>query len=314
MRNRHSPPVVSSLFSILLMAGSAFALAPPPTGGRLAPDLATPVRYPPPRPAMATTPPRGTWVVEGDVGAGQVWRKTTVAPDVAVGSPSDSVSDVDGETAYDMDVTTDFSVFLPSLHLGVTDRLHVGILSPGAAYRFGERGRSEWVPFFDLPFGLGYSSMEGFIVDLQPRLGLTARHWVRRTLALAWTLSAGSAFRHRTGRDCSDGADPDSCGARTEVFERGGFDLTVGLVIEIGDRITLAPTAGVGAGWDRVDKRIGPPWVRVLGAAPNGLWSTPLLRVHVNDNLAVGVNVGATLLTDLTAFGWDGGVNLIALW
>ncbi len=298
---------------LLASAGSAFGKAPPTTPGGVPPGLVSPVKYPL-RPAMATPPPRGTWVVEGDLGAGQQWLETRVVPDAASDSPSGSVSGTTGETPYDMDVTYDFSIFFPSLRLGVTDRLHVGILSPGVAYRFGRRGHSEWVPFFDLPLGLGYSSMEGFIVDLHPRIGLTARHWIQRDLALAWTLSTGSAFHHRTGGDCSDGADPDVCDARTEVFEQGGFGLNVGVIIELGDRVTLAPGVGVGAGWDREEKSIGPPWVRVLGAAPNGLWSTPLVRVHVNDYLAVGFNAGAILLTDLSAVGWDGGVNLLALW
>lgn len=245
----------------------------------------------PTRPATATTPPSGTWVAEGSIGAGQYWHEETEVAD-----DGDMI-----DSGYDAEVITDFSAIFPSLSLGVTDRLHVGIVSPGIAYRFGDRGHAEWIPYISSNLGVGYSSIEGAIINLLPRIGLSAVHWLTTTVAIDWTVSGGSILAYRSKTD-------------SEYFERGSFGARVGLVIHIKDRFTVAPSIGIGVPWDRVDKDIAAPSITFLGANPNGLWQHPLFRVHINDFFAIGLNLAGFIRADTSAFGWNGGVDLTALW
>ncbi|MBN2802392.1 MAG: hypothetical protein JXR91_04795 [Deltaproteobacteria bacterium] len=251
-------------------------------------------------PAMATTPPKGVWAVEADLGIGQIWSKYTRE---------------DGSTKRYSDFDFDFiSVLLPSLQVGISDRLHLGILNPGIAYRFGERGASEWVPFLDLGMGMGYSTLRGFILQFSPRVGLTARHWISENAAITWTLYGVSFIGYNSGGKCNEFTDPAYCEEQSSIFEHGGFGLDAGALFYFNKRFSFAPGVGIGFGWNHEEVQISNPTVYLLGASANGLWDTPLIRFHFNKYAALGLNAGAFLNTNIFTFGWDVGVNILVTW
>lgn len=249
--------------------------------------------------AMSTTPPKGLWVLEGDLGAGQHWFKHT--------------NKITGEKSCDVVIEYEYSAILPSLQVGITDRLHLGILNPGIAYRFGEHKKTEWVPYLDFAPGIGWSKIIGVVLGLTPELGFNVRHWLTHKTAINWSGYYNSYLFRQTGGDCIEGND-ESCKPKTTVFEWGSFGFNTGGIFQLGKRVTLSPQVGVMFVWNRIENEMSKPIIRFLGANPNGLWDTPFVRVHMSNYFAIGANVGAFLNTNLENFGWDASVNLLVTW
>jgi hypothetical protein len=77
---------------------------------------------------------------------------------------------------------------------GITDRLQWSIGTGAFAYRFGQRGGTEWIPWGGLlRLGLGFSSVESLLVDYSLGAGLDVRHSFHSDHSLIIGLGASSS-------------------------------------------------------------------------------------------------------------------------
>lgn len=84
---------------------------------------------------------------------------------------------------------------------GLTDRWQWILPTFSFAYRGGEHGGTEWLPWGGiLSWGLGGSSIQGFVLSASPGLGLDLRRWLSARSSLDFGLGAVSDLRW-TSRD-----------------------------------------------------------------------------------------------------------------
>lgn len=83
--------------------------------------------------------------------------------------------------------------FLLSAVWGITDRLQWAIGTGAFAYRFGQRGKTEWIPWGGLTqLTLGASSVESFLFQYELGLGLNNRVWLGDSTSLIFGASIHS--------------------------------------------------------------------------------------------------------------------------
>jgi hypothetical protein len=79
---------------------------------------------------------------------------------------------------------------------GITDRLQWAIGTGAFAYRFGQRGKTEWIPWGGLTqLTLGASSVESFLFQYELGLGINSRTWLSDSTSLILGASVHSGGR-----------------------------------------------------------------------------------------------------------------------
>lgn len=107
----------------------------------------------------------------------------------------------------------------PAISYGITDRLQLGVLAPGVAYRFGDPGDIEWIPSIQSGFSGGYGRNSGALFAFTPSIALDVRRWLGPRTHLTIGALARSAFSHRGGSsNCSKSAS-ELCVETTRAFE-----------------------------------------------------------------------------------------------
>lgn len=160
---------------------------------------------------------------------------------------------------------------LPSLSWGITDRLQINLTRPGAAYRFGEDGQTEWLVALQMPFlmvrdgGVGLALLA--TADMRTWIS-SARPGLPKTTALAASWSAQTRF--------VDEADSNLPSSSFEVFL---VQAQVGTVHFIDSWWTLAPNVGVAVVFDTREAGVDTA-VTFLSEISRGVWSDPFLRLH----------------------------------
>jgi hypothetical protein len=150
-----------------------------------APGLAA-KRYARPLAATLSTLPAGTHAVRLSVSAGygQVPQESAYPYPVAYASP------VGLSTGYEVGLTDRLELAvggLPALTLSAPVRLHYGIPTPSLAFRLGEAGRTEWVPYVS---GSVHPSFTAFGVGA----GLRTRWWLSDSSSVHVAASVSHTF------------------------------------------------------------------------------------------------------------------------
>ena len=179
---------------------------------------------------------------------------------------------------------------------GFTDRLQWVIPTLALAYRFGDRGGLEWIPWAGLvSWSVGYESWNGLMFSGDPGVGLDARSWLTPHSSVDFSAGVRSRFiwhgkqPHEdpnvielVPRDRRKVVPPDTW--------RGTFDL--GYTATLADSVTLHVAAGVsvnalfegGVSTRRADAGV----TLSLGSVQSiGLRPQPLVRVHLSDTVAL---------------------------
>lgn len=176
---------------------------------------------------------------------------------------------------------------LASLRYGLSDRLTWAIPTLAFAYRFGDRGGTEVIPFGGITsWGLGYSSIEGWIGQLGLGAGAALRWWSDPDTAINLTASVGSSARWSQHDDEIDGFDA-SFGPTT-----WGAAASVGLSHHLGDRLVLnvgarGSTLPIVSG--ELDRSLEPA-IEVGSVQSVGLRSLPLVEVRVRDGISIDLH------------------------
>lgn len=191
---------------------------------------------------------------------------------------------------------------------GLTDRWQWILPQLAFAYRGGEHGGFEWIPWGGvLGWGFGFSSLQGFVLDADVGLGLDLRYWFSPRGSFDFGLGAASPLRW-TSRDPDEFfVDPMRADGQPSMYKdipqwippttwRAG--LSLGFTYTLHDAVTFHLAAGL---WENqwvsgdVTKH---PWSSEgaalalgFGAVQSiGLRPQPLLRVHVRDWFALNLS------------------------
>ncbi|MGC4120955.1 MAG: caspase family protein [Myxococcales bacterium] len=225
-------------------------------------------RFAEPPPDTFTTLPRGSWLLRPMLG-------------VTYGTRPQGVGFSD--PGFDSSVATrKFDLTFLTM-LGITDRLQWALPLPAVAYRFGEPGGTEVVPWLGMTsVGLGYSSVEGTMFSYGLGVGIGVRQWLGPNNALnvtagTWTQGAVSSLQK---------VNPDSFDAELGL----GYSHRIAEVVTVNLGVSLA--AGLSekgrARLHNLELRLGS--IQELGMRP-----LPLIQVHVMDKLSVDGHVGIAI-------------------
>lgn len=200
---------------------------------------------------------------------------------------------------------------IPIILVGASDRAEVSLWDPGIALRFGERGASEWLPFVSTGVAsLGYSSLEGFLLNLKPFLGLQLRHWLSAEIALYSHVSMATELALRSKRFC-DSEIAYNCD-HLNYFEEVNLQFSLGLLIEKGrwifaPALTLEPQWQAQRGWRQ-------PIVHLFQNQYQALRSLPLLQYQFTHAFAFGASPYAGFRTDLSDWMIGGSASALLTW
>jgi hypothetical protein len=183
---------------------------------------------------------------------------------------------------------------------GLTDRWQWVLPSFGFAYRGGEQGGLEWIPWGGIPgWGMGYSSIEGLVLIANPALGTDLRLWLGPSSSLDFGLGFGSAMRW-TSRD------PSATWKERNDFDHWQPPTTWRMRISLGCTYTLADTVTFHlAGTLSQNLLYKGDFVALKGHSDElslalsfgsvqeiGLRHIPLVRIHLRDWVALNLDVG----------------------
>jgi hypothetical protein len=176
---------------------------------------------------------------------------------------------------------------LASLRYGLGERLTWAIPTLAFAYRFGDRGGTELVPFGGITsWGVGYSSVEGWIGQLSLGAGGALRSWVSPDTAVNLTASIGSRARWSQGREDIEGFDasfgPTTWGAAASA----GLSHYLGerLVLNVGARASTIPIVDgeLAEGLESI--------VEVGSVQSVGLRSLPLVELRISGGVTIDLH------------------------
>lgn len=173
---------------------------------------------------------------------------------------------------------------LASLRYGLSDRLTWAIPTLAFAYRFGDRGGTEIIPYGGITtWGIGYSSIEGWIGQLGLGAGAALRWWADPDTAVNVTGSIGSTARWAQNDGEIDGFDasfgPTTWGAAATVGLT--HHLTRRVALNVGARGAAVPIAS-GDVADTLE-----PTVEVGSVQSVGLRALPLVEVKLTDGVSI---------------------------
>ncbi len=199
---------------------------------------------------------------------------------------------------------------IPSIFVGATDRVEVSLWDPGVALRFGERQSSEWIPFISSGVAaVGYSSLEGFLLELEPQLGLQLRHWLTGHTALYSHLIAATELSLRTKRFCTETTS--NC-KNFSLFEQMNFQLSLGAIFEAG-RWSFAPSITVEPQW-RTKEGWRSPIIHISESQHQALRRLPFLRYNFTKAFALGGSPYAGFRIDRSDWAVGGAISLLFTW
>jgi hypothetical protein len=188
---------------------------------------------------------------------------------------------------------------------GLTDRWQWILPTLAFAYRGGEQGGLEWIPWGGLPgWGIGGSSIEGVILVAQPGLGIDLRVWLGPRSSLDFGLGTMSRLRWTSDdprylrTDPEDEEPPPRWQPPTTWRAR----LVAGYTHTLGDTVTFHLAAAVGQNLLFEGELVKPAahshetdLALSFGSVQQlGLRQLPLLRIHLRDWVALNLDVGVT--------------------
>ncbi len=200
---------------------------------------------------------------------------------------------------------------IPVILVGASDRAEVSLWDPGIALRIGERGSSEWLPFISTGVAsLGYSSLEGFLLNLKPFLGLQVRHWLSSDIAFYSHLSMATELALRSRRFC-DSETAYNCD-HFNYFEEVNLEFSLGLFIEnngwtFAPALTLEPQWQAKRGWRA-------PIVHMFQNQYQALRSVPLVQYQFTQAFAFGASPYGGFRTDLSDWVIGGSASVLFTW
>ena len=182
---------------------------------------------------------------------------------------------------------------LASLRYGLSDRLTWSIPTLAFAYRLGDRGGTELIPYGGIVgWGLGGSSVEGMIAQIRLGAGATARFWLDRDTALNLGGSVGSTARWAQRPSEIEEFDgtfgPTTWGAAASVGLSHRFGR---LTLNLAGRLSATPLV------EGAFEASPATAVEVGSVQSVALRSLPLAEVRIND--AVTVDLHGSLRFDL---------------
>lgn len=175
---------------------------------------------------------------------------------------------------------------------GITDRLEWVVPTIGFAYRGGEAGDFEWIPWGGLiGWGVGYSSVEGGIFEGNIGAGIDTRWWQSKRTSLNFSFGVASRFRYSS----------------KPVLTASGWiapktwrnKISVGYSYAVEDVVTLNVALGLGRnflaegelpplGWSDNDQRVA---VSIGSTQARALRQLPLVQIHLRDDLSLDGHV-----------------------
>jgi hypothetical protein len=209
---------------------------------------------------------------------------------------------------------------------GLTDRWQWILPGLGFAYRGGEQGGVEWIPWGGIPaFGMGYSSIQGFLLVANPGFGLDLRRWLGPRSSLDFGLGTFSRLRWTSndyprelweegsmqGERPERWTPPDTWRVRLSA----GYTHTLGDTVTLHLALSLAATplyegdfVSLSAHSDKSNLTLSFGSVQSIGLRP-----LPLLRIHVRDWVALNLNAGVShnYATRTTQESYSGGVSFV---
>lgn len=236
-----------------------------------------------PRPLTLTTLPRGkqeltVWLgVSHGAGLGATFAAASSGPQIGLVAPR-----------------------------GLTDRWQWILPTFAFVYRGGEHGGLEWLPWGGLvSWGMGGSSIEGFVATAQPGAGFDLRWWLTQECSLDFSLGMISMMRWRSKQEDAWTQDMQETNFHTPPYKeqwippttwRAG--LSLGFNYTLADTVTLHlalslnqrqwldgeftdhhPRSAEG------DMRVAIGSVQTIALRPQ-----PLVRVHIRDWIALNVD------------------------
>ncbi len=163
---------------------------------------------------------------------------------------------------------------------GLTDRLQWKVLTPAFAYRLGERGGTEWIPWGGvLGWGIAYSSAERLVASASVGGGLDGRQWLGSAQALNFSVGAQSS-----GLWTSQRAIP---------LNTWSAAATIGYSHSLGELLTINVGAGVKQHLvheGRLPGQGGAPHGRAFSAGSVqtiGFRPLPLLQLHLDERFTI---------------------------
>jgi len=232
-----------------------------------------------PRPITATTLPAGGY-------------ELTVAFGVDHAETSDGLN-IGSKRSFS------FGLLMPH---GFTDRLQWSIPTLSLAYRFGDRGGVEWIPWGGLiAWDIGYESWNGLQIGGEPGLGLDIRLWTSFHSSFDLSVRLTSSFRWRSGDGTCVNQDPNviilSCSGDESSFSPTTWRaaLTAGYTYTLADSVTLHFAVSVAQNvlYQGDFPHFGPSqaqndWALSFGSVqPLALRALPLVRVHISDTISL---------------------------
>lgn len=172
---------------------------------------------------------------------------------------------------------------------GITDRLEWAIGTGALAYRFGSRGRTEWIPWGGLTsWGLRYNADSGTTFSYGLGLGLDLRAWLTEGQSLYFGASVSSE-----GAKGVVDVSPLTWHTRLAV----GYGLTIRRLVSLNfsvafDQNLLAAGKLASPGYDSPEL----DWTLRFGAVQSlGLRPLPLVQINVNRWLTIDGYVGVAV-------------------
>jgi hypothetical protein len=181
---------------------------------------------------------------------------------------------------------TDSELVLPwSITWGVTDRLQWKLPTLAMAYRGGEHGEVEWMPWGGLlGWSIGYSSIEGTMFGGWLGLGFDMRIWLSPRSSLDFGIGLTTPFStHRHAVACEDAVCEKEPG-KQPAFGLVRNRMVIGYSRTIADAVTLGLAAGLS---HNVLLDRGSPEVSFGSVLMRGMRHAPLVRVHLSDAVSI---------------------------
>jgi Caspase domain len=191
-----------------------------------------------------------------------------------------------------------FSAVFPR---GLTDRLQWVIPTLALAYRAGEHGALEWIPVGGfLGWSLGYSSLQGLILELTPGAFLHVRKWLTPRTALTWGVGGFSELSWQSKQTSFYRADGSEVPQMPRLSPPNTWrtSLSFGIVHTLADAVTLQLSADLSANALYHGELTAPSGrsqqsnlTLGLGAVQNvGLRPAHLVQVHLSDAMALNLD------------------------
>jgi len=178
---------------------------------------------------------------------------------------------------------------VPAISYGITDRLQLGVLAPGVAYRFGDPGDIEWIPSIQSDFSGGYGRNLGALFAFTPSVVLDVRRWLGPRTHLTIGALARSAFSHRGGSSNCPKSASELCVETTRAFETWRVGGQLAFTHTFGRTATVSLGGYASYAFNRLDATDSDTSFGIGSAVRTGVWSAPPLRFHLARWMSIDV-------------------------